>query len=334
MKTTLSSYCKYLAHTQINYTCTNFADHVEDLSDDSVYRFLKSSHLKPSLVWKRVKTEMAQSANGYIIFDDTVLDKTHSFEIEGVRRQYSGNAHGIIKGIGVVNCVYVNPETNLFWVIDFRIFDPDRDGKTKLDHVDDMLKSIENRKISYRYALMDSWYATADLMKYFIGKGKIFYCPIKANRKVDETGGEQAYQPVENLQWSETDLKSGKTVKLHKFPLDEKVKLFRVAVSSNRTEFIVTNDKDQSDFDAVRLKSAQRWKIEQFHREEKQITGIAKCQCRRNRSQRKHICAAVLVWIGYKKIANRVDKTVYELKHQLLKNYLIAQLIRPTFTGF
>ena len=334
MKTTLETYCKYLAHTQINYTCTNFAEHVEDLSDDSVYRFLKTSRLKPSLVWKRVKDDPAQHENGCIIFDDTVLDKSHSFEIEGVRRQYSGNAHGIIKGIGVVNCVYVNPETDLFRVIDFRIFDPDRDGKTKLDHVDDMLKSIENRKISYRYALMDSWYATTDLMKYFINQGKIFYCPVKSNRKADETGGEQPYQQVGNLEWSDNDLKVGKTVKLHKFPLDRKVKLFRVAVSSNRTEFIVTNDTVQSDLDDVRLKSGQRWKIEQFHREEKQITGIAKCQCRRNRSQRNHICAAVLVWIGYKKIADKVEKTVYQLKHQLLKNYLTAQMANPTFTGF
>ena len=31
-----------------------------------------------------------------------MVDKNYSYQIEVVRRQYSGNAHGVIKGIGVV----------------------------------------------------------------------------------------------------------------------------------------------------------------------------------------------------------------------------------------
>jgi len=67
---------------------------------------------------------------------------TAAKEIEGVRRQYSGNVHGVIKGIGIVTCVYLNPELERWWVIDYRIFDPERDGKSKLDHVDEMLNNV------------------------------------------------------------------------------------------------------------------------------------------------------------------------------------------------
>jgi hypothetical protein len=35
--------------------------------------------------------------------------------------------------------VYVNPQTDQFWIIDYRIYDPDGDGKSKLDHLQDML---------------------------------------------------------------------------------------------------------------------------------------------------------------------------------------------------
>ena len=42
------------------------------------------------------------------------------------------------KGIGVVTCVYVNPTLDLFWLIDYRIYDPAGDGKCKLDHVREM----------------------------------------------------------------------------------------------------------------------------------------------------------------------------------------------------
>ena len=41
--------------------------------------------------------------------------------------------HGIVKGIGIVNCIYVNPKTLQFWVIDYRIFNPDNDGLSKVD---------------------------------------------------------------------------------------------------------------------------------------------------------------------------------------------------------
>jgi SRSO17 transposase len=330
MKTTLELYGQYLLNTQINYTCTNLADHVEDLSHDSVHRFLKHSILQPNLVWDRVKDQVVYSAEGCVLFDDTVLEKIFSFAIEGVRRQYSGNKHGIINGIGVVNCVYFNPETGQYWVLDFRIFDPERDGKTKLDHVSEMLQSLHQRGVVYRYGLMDSWYATANLMKFFIEKGRVFYCPIKSNRKVDESGGEKPYLQVGQLQWTEQDLERGKTVKLHAFPMDTKVKLFRVAVFSDRTEHIVTNDCTQCCTKAVQLKTGHRWKIEQFHREEKQLTGIAKCQCRKNRSQRNHICAAILVWVRLNEIAHQAKMNVYQIKNQLLDDYLFFQMAKPS----
>ena len=176
-----------------------------------------------------------------------VLEKTHSTKIQGVRRQYSGNQHGIIKGIGVVNCVYFDPVANQFWVIDFRIFDPGRDGKTKLDHVRNMLVSATYRGLLFGYVLMDSCgsppgYATAELMKFIISKHKIFYCPLKANRKVDDSQAQQPYRAVSSLDWSLAELAGGKLVKIHKFPLDVKVKLFRVAVTTDRTDWLITND--------------------------------------------------------------------------------------------
>ena len=42
-----------------------------------------------------------------------------------MRHPYSGNATQVIKGIGVVTCVYGNPALDLFWLIDDRIDAPD-----------------------------------------------------------------------------------------------------------------------------------------------------------------------------------------------------------------
>lgn len=167
-------------------------------------------------------------------------------------------------------------------------------------------------------------------MKLIISKQKVFYCPIKATRKVDDSGGQQPYRAVSQLTWSATEHQQGKIVKLHKFPLDVKVRLFRVVVSTDRTDWLVTNDLTQDSTQAAQQESSLRWKIEQLHREEKQLTGIAQCQCRLNRSQRNHIAAASLVWLRLKELAYGCQTTVYQLKHGLLSEYLKGQLCQPT----
>jgi len=98
------------------------------------------------LTWENVQNQVIQTPKGFVVFDDTVADKNFSHTIELVRRQYSGNAHAVIKGIGIVTCVYVNPDLDQFWIIDYRIYDPDGDGKTKLDHVQDMLLNCVHQK--------------------------------------------------------------------------------------------------------------------------------------------------------------------------------------------
>lgn len=332
MKVTLDLYGQFLLSSQINYTCTFLADHLEGLTHDNVQYFLRSKRFSPRQIWQRLKHEIVLSSKGYIIFDDTVLDKSHSHKIELVRLQYSGNAHGLIKGIGIVNCVYFNPDTEQFWLMDYRIFSPDTDGKTKLNHVSDMLESLKKRNISYLYLLMDSWYATSDLFKYAIKEQKIFYCPIKSNRKIDDSGGKEPYKQAFETSFTNEEVKSGKLIKVFKMPMDTYFKLFRVLVSTTRTDYIITNDIAQNSTEAAEEKSSFRWKVEQLHREEKQITGIQNCQCRLQRSQRNHIAIASLVWISFKKIAYQTKQTVYSLKNSLLDDYLIQQMKHASIT--
>ena len=105
LQVTRIDYCQYLLSSQINYTLTYFADHSEKYSHDAINRLLSQDRMTSRLVWENVKGDVKQVAGGYLLFDDTVSDKRFSRQIEIVRRQYSGNAHGIIRGIGIVTCV-------------------------------------------------------------------------------------------------------------------------------------------------------------------------------------------------------------------------------------
>lgn len=344
-KPTRLDYCQYLLSSQINYTLTNFADHSQRFSHDMINRYLAGDRISPRLVWENVSPHIIVDEQGYVIFDDTVLDKRHSFSIELVRRQYSGNAGRVIKGIGVVTCVYVNPAIDRFWVIDYRIYDPDADGKTKLDHVQEMLSLlVYHKQLSFETVLMDSWYATKALMLHIEKLGKRYYCPLKSNRLVDDSNALAPYQRIDALTWTETEQKQGKRIKIKGFPKDHKVKLFRVASSTRRTDWVVTNDLAQNTTTAAQEACDWRWKIEwrrtdtervsavrlQFHREGKQLTGLERCQCRVARIVRNHIGCAILVWIRLKHVAHETEQTIYQVKHRLLSDYLSQQLKSPS----
>jgi len=324
-------YCQYLLVSQINYTLTNFADHCERLSHDAVNRYLRGERITPRRLWDNVRAQVVVTERGYVIFDDTVLDKNYSHSIELVRRQYSGNAHAVIQGIGVVTCVYVNPDTDQFWLIDYRIYDPEGDGKTKLDHVREMLANVVYEKaLPFQTVLMDAWYATRDLMLYVESVHKTYYCPLKDNRQVDDSQGEQTYRRVDALEWSEAELERGKRIKIKGFPKDPKVQCFRVAVTTHRTDYVVTNDLAQDSTAATQQACGWRWQIEQMHREGKQLTGFERCQCRKARIQRNHLGCALLVWVRFKELAAQTGRTMYQLKHGLLDEYLIQQLRNPS----
>ncbi|MEH1960049.1 MAG: transposase [Nostoc sp.] len=208
MKFTKLNYCQYLLSSQINYTLTNLAEHLEQISHDKINHYLKNEKLTPRLLWDNVKD---------IIDDTTCLED---------------------------------------------------------------------------------------------------------------------YKRIELLSWNEEELKSGKIIKIKKFPQAKKVKLFRITVSTDRTDFIATNDLSQDSTDVVQKVCKVRWKVEEFHRELKQLTGIESCQCRKGPIQRNHIACAILVWLRLKDLAYRTGKTIYQIKHGLLSNYLVQQLKRPAVPMF
>ena len=75
---------------------------------------------------------------------------------------------------------------------------------------------------------------------------------------------------------------------------------------------------------------AVRWRIEEVHREAKQVTGLESCQCRKARIQRNHIACCFLVWYRLKDLAYKTGRTLYQIKYGQLDDYMIEQLRRPS----
>jgi len=99
--------------------------------------------------------------------------------------------------------------------------------------------AVANKCIVFERVLFDSWHATKDLMLLVERLKKKYYCPIKANRQVDDSGGAGKYRRADSLEWTPDELARGKQVKICGFPKGHKVRLFRVAVSTVRTDLVV-----------------------------------------------------------------------------------------------
>jgi hypothetical protein len=187
-------YCQYLLSSQTNYTLTHLAEHLQKFSHDTINRYLRNEQLTPSLLWQNIKLALKEFEDGEIVFDDTVLDKRYGQNIELVRRQYSGTEHRVLPAIGLIN-LYINRKIGQFWVVDYRIHEREKDGKSKLDRVAYMLNDLVNYKqLSFARVLMDSWYACQKLMFLLEDLGKIYYCHLKKNRLVDDTVGIEKYK--------------------------------------------------------------------------------------------------------------------------------------------
>jgi hypothetical protein len=315
---------------------TYFAAHSEQWSHDAVKRYLMAEHLSGKEVWEHTRGLIETSGQGYVVIDDVVLDKDYSYDIELVRHLYSGKEKTQIKGIGIVTCLYVNPERGQYWLIDYRIYDPERDGKSKIVHAKEMLENIiKHKQLEFGYVTFDAWYSEMDLLKQIEGYGKIYYCTIKGNRKVCEQTSfvpdEQAhYLRVEDLLWSNTEETSGKLIHLYKFPKGHTVKLFRLVLSDKRTDYLMTNEVTQQSTQAAQEAFRPRWCIEQLHREVQQLTGIDQCQARLARIQRNHIACAFLVWNRLSFLAQQFRTSIYALKQNLLDDYMKQQLRSPS----
>ena len=325
---TKNQYIEYLLSTPINYTCSNLSEHLEKVSHDVVTDFLQNSKFTPKDVWELVRNRIDDSEEAFLLVDDSVQNKEYSQVIETVKLQYSGNEHGLVKGIGLVNLVHTNGFEGDFYPINYRVYNPDEDGKTKNEHFREMfVQASWSQQIRARNIAFDSWYASSDNLKLIHRSGWKFYTTLKSNRKVS-LSKETGYQNLEVIEWTPETLISGQLVRIKEIPFW--LKLFKLVATNGDIEWVITNNLTE---DFTRLRAVEaiqvRWQVEEFHREFKQLTGSEKCQCRKARSQRNHLACCYSAWVAIKVKAQEMRKTAYQLRNGLFADYLKSQLRNP-----
>jgi hypothetical protein len=244
---TTRQYTEYLIATTGNYTCTNLADHLTGeaaVSHDTVTDFLGREKLTPRRLWDVVAPLLQDSPDSYLIVDDSVQNKQYSKQIALVKLQYSGAEHGLVRGIGVINLVHTNGQAHGFYPIDYRIYDPDGDGKSKNTHFREMLlRAISEKGLQARTILFDAWYASVDNLKLIQRLGRVFVTTLKSNRLVS-LSKETGYVHLQEIDWTPDRLRDGVMVKLKELPFY--VRLFKLVAPNGDIDWVITNRENDS----------------------------------------------------------------------------------------
>ena len=300
-------YCSFLEVTSDRYSALALSEVVPpyaELSHDSISRWLAAEKVQPKDLWQVASKEVVGTA-GILVFDDVVIDKSRSGKTELVNWQYAGSKHDITKGIGVVNALWQTDKED-YVPMDYRIWNPPEDGKTKNEHFRDMLSSTKQRGLVPEMVVADSWYSSLDNLKAVRSHGWDWVMGLRSNRLVNKP----------HVQITTLDIPGeGLIVHLKGYGW---IKLFRFETKHGRTDFIGTSKLDLSRTQAKEY-FERRWSVEVLHRELKQTCGFARCMANTGRAQRNHIGLSLLTWIRRHKRRQQGRTSMYQQKWEVVK---------------
>ncbi len=287
-KCSLDLYTKFLIANHNKYSGVELSKTSSNpLAHDSVSRWLRDEDFTSKDLWLHVK-DMVNKEQGYLIGDDSVLDKRFSRKNELVGRHWSGNEHRLICGIDLVNLLWTAGEECI--PIDYRIYQSEeKKSKTKNEYFREMLATAKSLCFKPLYILADCWYGSVENMKFIDKQGWKFIFGAKENRQVSIT--KNIYVLISNLDWSKTLIQK---VWLKEYGY---VIAAKIVVKNGDVRYVVTNDLSLTDIDTLKNHNDHRWNIETFHRGIKQTTGIENCYSILEKSQRNHIFASFVTFL-------------------------------------
>ena len=304
-------YCTFLRVTSQRYSALSLSEVSPiELSHDSISRWLTEAHCQPKDIWNEAKTHVL-GTEGVLIVDDTILDKSRSDKIKLVRYQYSGAVHDVVKGIGMLNFLWVDTK-NQVCPMDVRIYEPKEDGKTKNDHFRELLRLAKEREVKPEAVIADSWYSSLDNLKCVRDYDWNWVMGLRKNRTVNK--GEK----LGSLNIPDEGLR----IHLRGYGW---VTVFRFVSTNRRTDYIGTNIENPTRDQIIAL-VRKRWEIEVFHRELKQTCGLEHCQARTSRAQRNHIVLSVLTWIKQAALRKQYNLTFYQQQWNTIKDAIAQQM--------
>jgi hypothetical protein len=329
----LDLYTDYLLSSFGQTTATGLSKLMDGtISHDQVSRMLASPKMTSKDWWRMVKPEgrKIEQADGVMIIDDSIGEKTYTDENEIICWHYDHAKGRNVKGLNFITTMYhaqgvalpvafeIVSKTEKY--IDKKTGKEKRRSKTtKNEYYRRMLQVTCRNNIPFRYVLNDIWCAAAENMCFVkLDLKKDFIMALKSNRKVALTVDQKSkgkYQRIDRLEVPE-----GRTqiicLEGVPFPLHLVRQVFTNEDGSTGVRYLVTNDLTL-DADQIITIYQKRWKVEEYHRSLKQNASLAKSPTRTETTQTNHVVAALWSFVKIELLKVLTNQNHYQLKAQL-----------------
>lgn len=347
MEKMLDLYSDYLLSSFQQTTATGLSRLTDgQISHDKISRYLSGGDNGSKELWQHVKplVRKHETEDGCLIFDDSIIEKPYTDESELVCWHYDHSKGKSVKGINILSAFYHSCNDGLpepvrlpimyqvvLKTITYSVVKTRKTKRksetTKNAMMLEMIGQAIHNQLKFKYILADSWFASAENMRFIKKKKKFFIFDMKSNRNAvlnekDRNKG----------QWSridELDISDNTSVKVWlkdlEFPVLLTKQVFKNKDQSTGVRFLVSNDFSLSD-DQFTTIYKKRWSVEEYHKSLKQNTAIAKSPTRTTRTQCNHIFASIVAYIKLEKL-----KMVNEMNHFAIKSKLYISALKAAF---
>ena len=344
----LDLYSDYLLYSNSQTTATGLSKLLGDeLSHDKITRFLSSELFDEKILWKKIKklVRAFEEKDTCLIFDDTVIEKQYMDENEIICWHFDSKEGKAVKGINLLSAFYSSERggETVRLPIGYRIiakteeYTDEKSGEkkrkspeTKNEMMQGMIKRHIQNEVKFKYILADSWYSSAENMRFIEKKGKKFIFELKDNRKIALGVKERNIGLFERV--DQAAIPEGEPVRVWIKDLEFSVFIFKqVFKNKDGTQgerFLVSNDFTLTD-EQFKTLYKKRWGVEEYHKSLKQNASIGSSPAHTERTQSNHIFAAIYAYVKLEKL-----KLSTTLNHFALKTKIYMAAMKTAITEF
>ncbi len=342
MEDNLDLYTDYLLSSFGQTSATGLSRLLDDaISHDKITRFLSGNEFNSKTLWQKVKpiVRKHEREDACLIFDDVIIEKPYTDENEMICWHFDHSKGKTVKGINMLNAFYhtQNSESSqplripvgfelILKTVLFCVIKTKKEKRispvTKNEMLRDMVAQAIHNQLKFKYILADTWFGSADNMRFIKKKKKFFIFDMKSNRMVALTEKERNAGHWTRI--DEIDIPDNTPVQVWlkdlEFPVLLTKQVFTNKNQSTGVRFLVSNDFSLSDDDFTTLYK-KRWSVEEYHKSLKQNAAIGKSPTRTVRTQSNHIFASIMAYIKLEQL-----KFSSQLNHFAMKSkiYLAA----------
>lgn len=286
---------------------------------DAFTRLLSRLEPDPETLWTEAQTQI-DLKTGILVLDDSTLEKPYSPFNALVYRHWSGKRGAVVEGINLITLLWTDGVRCV--PVDYRVFDKDRDGKTKNDHFAEMLLAAYERGFNPELVCFDSWYGSVENLKLVRSLSWHFLTRLKSNRQIRVGTGK-----LEAV--SEAGLCGGNGTICWLKGFGE-IKVFRVRATDGTSEYWATSLSRMSEPEREEFALAA-WRIEMYHRGLKQQCLIERAQCRRLRPVLNHIGLSIRAFLRLESHCYREKMSWMAAKTEIIRDAVRAYLSNPLY---